>query len=48
MKPLVLSLSFRPVRRNKTKDLEQLTQPGLEKVFIELILQPKSSFTRKD
>jgi len=48
MKPLELSLSFGPVQRNKTKALEQLTQPGLEKVFIELILQPRSSFTRKD
>jgi len=48
MKPLEWSLSFRPVRKNKTKALEQLTQPGLEKVFIEFILHPRSSFTGKD
>ena len=28
--------------------LEQLTQPSLEKVFIEFILHPRSSFTGKD
>ena len=39
MRPLELSLSLRPVRKNETKVLEQLTQPDLEKVFIEFILQ---------